>query len=374
MAGSGRRIFSPGEVLTASNTMNYLMDQAVMVFPDSGARGSAIGSAVSDGMVSYLTDTNSVEVYKTVGTAVAGWESNTVTQSPNVVINGGFEINQRGFTSTTTNEFGFDRWPVAGSGGTRTYTAQTFPVGTNLGGDEPTNFARLVTSGQSAAGDWASIYHRVEDVRTFASKTVTLSFWAKAASGTPNIGITFQQTFGSGGSSPVLTSAPVQAITTSWARYSFTVSIPSVSGKTIGANNYLQFYIFTSVGTTLAGQGYANVGIQNTTVDVWGVQLEVGSTATPFRRNANSIQGELAACQRYLEYGAGKTFAGSATYMVIAVNYRVTKRATPTLTTFTGTALAFTPTAIEDSTANYHIAARPGSPEVAYAWKAEAEL
>lgn len=63
MAGSGRRVFSPGEVLTASNTMNYLMDQTVMNFAGTAARGSAIGTAVSEGMVSYLQDTNNVEVY-----------------------------------------------------------------------------------------------------------------------------------------------------------------------------------------------------------------------------------------------------------------------------------------------------------------------
>ena len=63
MAGSGRRVFAPGEVLTASNTMNYLMDQTVMNFAGTAARGSAIGTAVSEGMVSYLADTNAVEVY-----------------------------------------------------------------------------------------------------------------------------------------------------------------------------------------------------------------------------------------------------------------------------------------------------------------------
>lgn len=63
MAGSGRRVFSPGEVLTASNTMNYLMDQTVMSFAGTAARGSAIGTAVAEGMVSYLADTNAVEVY-----------------------------------------------------------------------------------------------------------------------------------------------------------------------------------------------------------------------------------------------------------------------------------------------------------------------
>lgn len=63
MAGAGRRTFQPGEVLTASNVMNYLQDQAVMNFAGTAARGSAIGTAVSEGMVSYLKDTNVVEAY-----------------------------------------------------------------------------------------------------------------------------------------------------------------------------------------------------------------------------------------------------------------------------------------------------------------------
>ena len=61
--GLGRRTFAPGEVLTASNVMNYLQDQAVMSFAGTAARGSAIGTAVAEGMVSYLQDTNAVEVY-----------------------------------------------------------------------------------------------------------------------------------------------------------------------------------------------------------------------------------------------------------------------------------------------------------------------
>lgn len=60
--GLGRRTFSPGEVLTASNVMNYLQDQAVMSFAGTAARGSAIGTAVQEGMVSYLQDTNFLQV------------------------------------------------------------------------------------------------------------------------------------------------------------------------------------------------------------------------------------------------------------------------------------------------------------------------
>jgi hypothetical protein len=62
--GSGFRTFTAGEVLTASNVQNYLMDQSVMVFGGSAARSSAIGTAnFEEGMVSYLTDTDKVESY-----------------------------------------------------------------------------------------------------------------------------------------------------------------------------------------------------------------------------------------------------------------------------------------------------------------------
>jgi hypothetical protein len=63
MAGLGRKVFSPGEVLTATNVQNYLMDQAVQVYAGTASRGSAIGTATTEGMVSYLADTNVVEVY-----------------------------------------------------------------------------------------------------------------------------------------------------------------------------------------------------------------------------------------------------------------------------------------------------------------------
>lgn len=64
MAGLGYKVFTAGEVLTAANLQGYAVDQAVMVFADSAARSSAIGTP-SQGMVSYLQDTSTLQVYGT---------------------------------------------------------------------------------------------------------------------------------------------------------------------------------------------------------------------------------------------------------------------------------------------------------------------
>jgi len=62
MAGAGFKTFSVGEVLTATDVNTYLMQQTVMVFATAAARSSAI-AAPSEGMVTYLTDSNSLWYY-----------------------------------------------------------------------------------------------------------------------------------------------------------------------------------------------------------------------------------------------------------------------------------------------------------------------
>ena len=62
MAGAGFKTFSVGEVLTATNVNTYLMQQTVMVFATASARSSAI-TAPSEGMVTYLSDSNSLWYY-----------------------------------------------------------------------------------------------------------------------------------------------------------------------------------------------------------------------------------------------------------------------------------------------------------------------
>jgi hypothetical protein len=83
--GSGFRTFTAGEILTASNVQNYLQDQVVMTFAGSAARSSAIGTAnFEEGMTSYLTDTDKMEVYNGtnwVGVAPASTQGLTLLQS-----------------------------------------------------------------------------------------------------------------------------------------------------------------------------------------------------------------------------------------------------------------------------------------------------
>jgi hypothetical protein len=182
-------------------------------------------------------------------------------------------------------------------------SSQSFTVGSPAAtGYEAATFCRVVTSGQSATGDYAIFSQVIEDVRTFANSTITISFWAKAASSTPKVAIEWVQRFGSGGSpSADVTAAAVGSVTlsTSWARYSVTMSIPNINGKTIGTTantSTLALNLWVSAGSTFNSRA-SSIGIQNNTFDFWGVQVERGSVATPFEQRP--IGTELALCQRY---------------------------------------------------------------------------
>lgn len=62
MAGAGKKTFTAGEVLTASDVNTYLMEQSVMVFGGTAARSSAIPTP-SEGMTTYRTDSQQIESY-----------------------------------------------------------------------------------------------------------------------------------------------------------------------------------------------------------------------------------------------------------------------------------------------------------------------
>ena len=257
----------------------------------------------------------------------------------NAIINGDFRINQRGFTSLTSGAYFFDRWSFGNNTGTVTVTPQTFAVGSPaVTGYESPTFARQVVSGQSGTSALAYIDQKIEDVRTFANSTITISFWAKAASGTPKIALEILQNFGSGGSpsSSVFTYVNQVTISTTWARYSITTIVPNINDKTIGSTantSFLQIQFWTSAGSDFNSRT-GSLGIQSNTFDFWGVQVERGPVATPFEQRP--IQTELALCQRYFYNPStvyGTTFMSMNTNQfgeILTWAFPVTMRAVPT--------------------------------------------
>jgi len=219
------------------------------------------------------------------------WAGPLFVAGKNKIINGDFGIWQRGTSFNlsgggTAYSYTADRWDALNiSGATTTVSQQAFTPGTApVAGYEGNYFLRYATTDTSVGH---VLRQKIEDVRTFAGRTVTISFWAKVASGTPAISMNLVQSFGSGGSSDVGTAVTFTstALSTGWQRFVGTATLPSVAGKTIGAGSYLLFPLQVVAG--------------NNTLDVWGCQLESGSVATPFTTATGTLQGELNACMRY---------------------------------------------------------------------------
>jgi hypothetical protein len=268
---------------------------------------------------------------RTLGDAIdtSLWNSGYGQAGKNKIINGDFFVNQRAFTSTTADQtYIFDRYKTRTADGTVTYSAQTFTVGTApVAGYEGKNYLRIVTSGQTLTSAITNLQQLIESVRTFAGQTTTISFWAKANTGTPKMSVELTQNFGSGGSASVNTYAGQVTLSTSWARYSVTVVVPSISGKTVGTSDCLELKLFVSAGSDFNART-GSLGIQSNTFEIWGVQAEYGSKATPFQTaSGGSIQNELAMCQRYYwrstagnvyqAFGTGQAFSTTAAIVTI---------------------------------------------------------
>ena len=272
-----------------------------------------------------------------------GLDASPFAAGKNKIINGDFRFNQRGFTSTTTTAtYGLDRWQLDYSDGTSTYSVQTFtPGAAPVAGYEAINFARIITTGQTLTTANTRLVQSIEDVRTFAGQTVTVSFWAKAATGTPKIAVELAQGMGAGGSGGANNTIGNVTISTSWTRYSVTGSVAGLSGATIGTSSALVARLFVSAGSAFNART-GSMGIQSNTFDIWGVQAEAGSVATAFQTASGTIQGELALCQRYyarLINGAdqsaeagGISTAYSTSQTVGFLQFPVPMRVSPTIT------------------------------------------
>lgn len=249
----------------------------------------------------------------TSNAAVLGFDANYLGQAAgrNLVINGGFDIWQRGTSFSNPNgAFTADRWRAYrdGSGSTVTLTQQTFTPGSApVAGYEGQYFLRVAQTVAGTGANYNAFANPIEDVRALAGQIATISFWAKTPTTQVLQAVQVEQIFGGGGSSTVYTAFPSLngvTITSNWVRYSATVTVPSIAGKTVGTNSFLNL-AFVLPNNTVQ------------TIDIWGVQLEVGSVATPFSRAGGTIQGELAACQRYyVRYGPSAISASVFPYGV----------------------------------------------------------
>lgn len=321
------KVFQNGFPLNASELNNYLMNQSVMVFASTTARDADL-TAPLEGMIVWLQDSNKFVYY--TGTAWA--DVIQPDSSGNAIINGAFDIWQRGTSFTNFNgTFSADRWRMDVGGGipTGTISQQTFTPGTApVAGYESAYYLRVNYTALNSA-TVIELSNKIEDVRTFAGQTVTLSFWAKADTARSMTAF-IRQGFGTGGSTSVDATGTTVSLTTSWQRFTQTVTLASIAGKTIGTGSSLDVRMDLPL---TAGS----------TVDIWGVQLESGSTATTFKRNASNIQGELAACQRYYERitaaGSdlpitGTAIATSSSAVIISIPYKVKKRIAPSSVDF----------------------------------------
>ena len=267
--------------------------------------------------------------------------TNNFAAGKNKIINGDFGIWQRATSTasatagayTTADRFKF--WPTTGT--TMAVSRQAFTNGASgIYGYEPQYYIRNVVASGNVAGTTGTMVQHVENVRTLDGQQFTFSFWAKADS-TKRIGAEILQVFGTGGSSSVSTPLGYQTITTAWQRFTFTGTLPSINGKTITSDSSLEVTIWMDAGSSYNARS-SSLGNQSGTFDIWGIQLEKGSNVTAFQTATGTIQGELAACQRYYwragglnlyqRVGTGANTTGTAGYGIAV--HPVTMRIAPT--------------------------------------------
>lgn len=320
------KVFSNGNTLNASELNTYLMNQSVIAFASAAARDAAIPAPL-EGQLTWLEDSNKYTFYS--GSAWADFAAPSVTN--NAIINGGFDVWQRGTSQNiAASGFGADRWryDVLTAVPVGTISQQTFTPGTApVSGYEANFFQRINITNANGCTNFALV-QRIEDVRSFANQTVTLSFWGKADASRTVLSQATQY-FGSGGSSAVTTSIGSFNFETSWQRFTATITVPSIAGKTVTTNTWLgfDFTLPTSSGVIRTGS-----------YDIWGVQVEAASSASAFKRSGSTLQEELANCQRYYwrtstnntygDHGIGRSTSSTAATMML--RFPVTFRVVPT--------------------------------------------
>jgi hypothetical protein len=272
----------------------------------------------------------------------------------NRIINGAMVIDQRNagasVTPTVNGTYTLDRWTTVLSQSSK-YSVQqnagsvTLPVGLSkyLG-------ITSLSSYSSAAGDYFGVRQFIEGFNTADlqwgtanAKTVTLSFQVYSSL-TGTFGGSFLNS-AENRSYPFTYSIPVA---NTWTSISVTVA-GDTSGTWVGATNGVGIEVIFNLGSGTTYSGTAGawasalylsatgavsvVGTSGATFYITGVQLEKGSTATSFDYRPYGT--ELALCQRYYEIGGVFAFVGNVTTgnnYGARMTFKVTKRATPTMT------------------------------------------
>ena len=263
-----------------------------------GSGADPIWSAVT----ALPTQTSNAGKYLVTDGTNASWDR----ESPNLLINGDFDIWVRGTTfnvSNATNIYTADRWRFEGNAFTGSLVRNAFTSGQTDVPDGPGYYARWINDTSALAQQYTQ---RIETnpPHKLSGQQVTFSCWLRSASGT----IADGNLLWVGGS------GNVGAITTTWAKYTTTWTIPTQSATyyTVGFN--------CPANETLLGG-----------VDIAHCQLEFGGVATTFK--ALTYAQEIAACQRYY-YEADTGLSAYSTNAVIGRNHPVQMRAIPTMRWF----------------------------------------
>jgi len=343
MAGAGWRQFTVGQLLTSAQVQTYMQDQAVQVHASAAARSSALGTAVSAGMVSYRADDKALELY-----ANSSWTP--IIQGRNAVINGAMDFWQRGtsFAHTNTNIYGADRWGMFRSGfATGLSTSRQSPGSTLPQFQWAMRVQRDSGNTSTAALSMTNNFETRESL-PFAGQRITLSFYARAGanfSSASNFltgyvisGTGTDQNMWNGFTGYAEAAAQSVNLTTSWQRFTITGTVASTATQ-LGV-----YFTYVPVGTAGANDWF----------EITGVELEQGSVATPFTRAGGTLQGELAACQRYYWRTSamsssgiiGNGSASATTNVRMGIKHPVTLRTTPS-------ALEYSTLAISDGVTGF---------------------
>jgi hypothetical protein len=233
----------------------------------------------------------------------------------NLLINGGFDVWQRGTSFTIGNNsvtYAPDRWAVYSNSASARSVVKVEDV---IDGHTINALKWTVTS--PTIDSQREVRQLIEGLKQFSNQTLTLSYYAKS-SVNATYEVETRESYGSGGSTTVDTIRASHNITTTWQKFETTFNISDLTSETFGDGSYLSIMF---VRRTLV------------TNDLYlaNIQLEFGKVATPFEYR--SYGEELALCQRYYHTLRSGIFGVATAVSTIAFTYSspVTMRVTPTI-------------------------------------------